>query len=107
MRDFSLDHLNEIEFEAFCYDLLKAKKFVNLNWRKGTGLSTSPADQGRDIECQRPLVDVDGSHYFETWFVECKHYKQGVPPEKIQNALAWAESERPDTLLIINIKFPF
>ncbi len=92
-------------FEQFCYDLLSEMKFINLNWRKGTGFSSSPADHGRDIECQHTHDDVDGQIYLETWFVECKHYQQGVPPDKIQGALAWATAERPDKLLIIASNF--
>ena len=37
----------------------------------------------------------------ETWFVDCKHYKRAVPPSELQNALAWAQAERPDVLLFI------
>ena len=105
MQGFSLNHLTDTEFEQFCYDLLSEMKFINLNWRKGTGLSSSPADHGRDIECQHTQDDVDGQVYLETWFVECKHYQQGVPPDKIQGALAWASAERPDKLLIIASNF--
>ncbi len=105
MRPFSLDHLSPTEFEEFCYDLLKALGFVNLNWRKGTGLSSSPSDQGRDIECQFLQKDVDGDTFLETWFVECKHYIQGVSPDKIAGALSWAQAERPDRLLIIASNF--
>jgi len=78
MRPFSLDHLSPTGFEEFCYDLLKTLVFVNFNWRKGTALSSSPSDQGRDIECQFLQKDVDGETFLETWFVECKHFKQGV-----------------------------
>ncbi len=105
MQPFSLDHLTETEFEQFCYDLLSELKFINLNWRKGTGLASSPADHGRDIECQLPHEDIDGQVYFETWFVECKHYQQGVPSDKIQGALSWASAERPDKLLFIASNF--
>ena len=105
MQNFSLDHLNETEFEEFCYDLFKSLEFTNLNWRKGTGLSSSPSDQGRDIECQLLHNEVDGRKYFETWFVECKHYKQGVPPEKLRNALNWAELKIPDKLVFIASNF--
>ena len=52
MQSFSLDHLNATQFEEFCYDLLKALNPARIDWRKGTGLSSSPSDQGRDIECQ-------------------------------------------------------
>ncbi len=105
MPEFSLNHLTDTEFEQFCYDLLFELKFINLNWRKGTGYSSSPSDRGRDIECQHMHEDIDGSVYLETWFIECKHYQQGVPPDKIQGALAWATAERPDKLLIIASNF--
>ncbi len=105
MQEFSLNHLTDTQFEQFCFDLLSEMKFINLNWRKGTGLSSSPADHGRDIECQHTHEDIDGQVYLETWFVECKHYQQGVPPDKIQGALAWATAERPDKLLIVASNF--
>ncbi len=75
MQQFSLDHLTATQFEEFCCDLLATLGFTNINWRKGTGLSSSPSDQGRDIECQYSRKDVDGETTQETWFVECKHYK--------------------------------
>jgi len=51
------------------------------------------------------VADIDETSYLETWFVECKHYKQGVPPDRIQGAISWATSERPDKLLIIASNF--
>ena len=105
MNAFSLNHLSDMDFEEFCFDLLGNLDFKNIQWRKGTGLETSPSDRGRDIECQIERIDVDGNHYLETWFVECKHYIKGVPPTHIQSALAWATAEKPDTLLIIASNF--
>lgn len=105
MTAFSLNHLSDVEFEEFCYDLLCELGFVNLNWRKGTGLSSSPSDSGRDIECQREVTEIDGNKYLEKWFVECKHYEKGIPPDKVQGALAWATAEKPDVLLIIASNF--
>lgn len=102
---FTLNELKDSEFEEFCYDLLHSMDFVNLSWRKGTGLLSSPSDQGRDIQGQLLRRDVDGSQYHEQWFIECKHYIKGVPPEKIQSALTWANSKRPDVLLIIASNF--
>src|SRR5205823_1171452 len=104
VKTFSLDHLNDTEFEEFCFDLLSAIGATELSWRKGTGHSSSPADQGRDIECVFRHKDIDG-HREEKWFAESKHYKQGVPPEKLQGALSWASAERPDVLLIIASNF--
>lgn len=105
MKNFSLNSLTDTQFEEFCFDLLVELDFKNVRWRKGTGLSTSPADRGRDIECQREQVDVDGNIEIETWFVECKHSTKGVAPEKIQGALAWASAERPNKLLLIASNF--
>lgn len=105
MKPFSLDHLTPTEFENFCFDLLGELGFTNISWRKGTGLEASPSDSGRDIECKREIIDVDGNKYFETWFIECKHYVQGVPPTKIQGVLSWATAENPDKVLIIASNF--
>ncbi len=105
MKDFSLDHLSPGEFENFCHDLLQDLGFVNLDWRKGTGLPSSPSDSGRDIEGERRITDVDGTEYAEKWFVECKHHRKGVPASELQNAISWAEAERPHKLLIIASNF--
>jgi hypothetical protein len=83
MGQFSLDHLTDVEFEQFCYDLLLELSFTNINWRKGTGLSSNPSDRGRDIECRLIVKDIDEETYLETWFIECKHYKREVPPDAI------------------------
>lgn len=99
MDGISFDGLSSSRFEEFCFDLLHASGFVNLDWRKGTGLATSPADKGRDIVCDQPRSEPDGSRHFEKWFVDCKHFKKGVPPKELQNLLAWAEADRPDVAL--------
>ena len=105
MDSLSFDGLDEAGFEEFCFDLLRALGFVNVDWRKGTGLAASPADRGRDIVCQLERADIDGTKHFETWFVDCKHYKKGVPPEKLQGLLTWGLAERPHTVLVIASNF--
>ena len=105
MKSISFDNLSPIEFEEFCFDLLQKLSFFNIDWRKGTGLKTSPSDRGRDIVFQREYPDIDGTRYFETWFVECKHHKKGLPPEELQNLLSWANAERPDGVIIIVSNF--
>lgn len=102
---FTLNDLSDTDFENLCFDVLQSLDFVNLSWRKGTGLSSSPSDQGRDIQGQLLKKDIDGSEHYERWFVECKHWVKGVPPEKIQGALSWANAERPDVLLIVASNF--
>lgn len=105
MKTISFNNLSPTEFEEFCFDLLQRLGFFNIDWRKGTGLKTSPADRGRDIVFQREYPDVDGTKYFETWFVECKHYTKGLPTKELQNLLSWANAERPDGVIIIVSNF--
>ncbi len=105
MSKLELDGLDETDFEEFCFELLHELGFVNVDWRKGTGLNSSPADSGRDIVAQWERTDVDGSKHLESWFIECKHHKRGVPPEKLQGLLSWASAERPNTALVIASNF--
>lgn len=98
-------HLSPTDFEELTYDLLKALGFVNLSWRKGSGKKGSSADQGRDIEADQHMTDIDGSEYFENYFVQCKHYTKGVPPEELQGGITWANSERPKVLLFVASNF--
>lgn len=100
-----LNNLSDGDFEELTYDLLVALGLVNVNWRRGSGCGGATADQGRDIVAQESRKSVDGSVQLETWFVQCKHYIKGVPPEKLQNALAWASAERPDFLLFVVSNF--
>lgn len=95
------DALSATAFEEFCFDLLSDTGFVNVDWRKGTPRDSSPADRGRDIVAELERRDVDGHQYSETWFVDCKHYARGVPPDALQGAIAWATAARPDVLLFI------
>src|SRR3989338_5383601 len=104
-NSLSFDRLDDTQFEEFCFDLLHELNLVNIDWRKGTGKKTSPSDRGRDIVCQEVRTDVDGSVQLETWFVDCKHFKKGVPPTELQNLLSWAEAERPQVALIITSNF--
>ena len=104
-NSLSFDHLNDTQFEEFCFDLLHELKFVNIDWRKGTGKKTSPSDRGRDIVCQEVRTDIDGSVHLETWFVDCKHFKKGIPPTELQNILSWAEAERPHVVLVAASNF--
>jgi Restriction endonuclease len=101
MPTLSFDHLSDTKFEEFGFDLLHALNFVNIDWRKGTALGSSPSDNGRDIVAQQLREDVDQTTHLETWFVDCKHYKRGVPPTELQNLLSWAEAERPDVALFL------
>lgn len=99
------DDLDDVQFEEFCFDLLRELGFLNLDWRKGTGRASSPADSGRDIEAYWEREEADGSKHIERWFVDCKNYERGIPPDKIQGLLTWAEAERPDYALVMASNF--
>ena len=105
MPNFSFNHLDSVEFENFCFDLLSEIGFINLNWRKGTGFKSSPSDKGRDLQGNIIKEEIDGNKYLEKWFFECKHYKKGIPATELSNAINWASAERPDVLLIIASNF--
>jgi len=93
--------LSATEFEQFCFDLLHRLDFKNIDWRKGAAGDASPADQGRDIQCEVHNTSPDGSVDREIWFVECKHHSKAVPPTAIEPLLSWATAERPAKALII------
>lgn len=94
--------MDSTEFEEFCYELLnEIDGFKNVDWRKGTPKNASPSDRGRDIVADTDREEIDGATHTETWFVDCKHYSSGVPPEAIQGLLTWAQAERPDVALIV------
>jgi Restriction endonuclease len=94
----TFDHLTDGEFEELVYDLLRELGFVNLSWRRGTGKQGASADQGRDIVATLMRRDPDGTEHPERWFVQCKRYERGVPPEALQAALAWSIADRPAVL---------
>lgn len=102
MEGLSFDNLDATEFEAFCFEMVRdLPGFRNVDWRKGTPKQASPADQGRDIVAEVEREDVDGAKHLETWFIDCKHYESGVPPDALQGLLAWSQSERPHVALVI------
>ena len=101
----TFEHLTDGEFEELTYDLLHALGFVNLDWRRGSGKGGATADQGRDVVGQFKQTDVDGSERFERWFVQCKRYERGVPPDALNGAVTWASAESPDVLLFVVSNF--
>ncbi|HEX3977370.1 MAG TPA: restriction endonuclease, partial [Solirubrobacteraceae bacterium] len=106
MHQLDFDGFDATDFEEFCFErLTRLPGFHNVDWRKGTPKPSSPADRGRDLVAEVDHVDVDGSRHIETWFVDCKHYDRGVPPEALQGLLAWATAERPHVALIITSGF--
>lgn len=102
MEQPSFDNLDSTAFEEFCFELIRdLPGFRNVDWRKGTPKQASPADSGRDIVTEVEREDVDGAVHVETWFIDCKHYEKGVPPDALQGLLAWAQAERPHVALFM------
>jgi hypothetical protein len=102
MQKLTFEGLDETDFEEFCFELLgELDGFSNIDWRKGTPKKASPSDSGRDIVAHVERHDVDGSKHVERWFIDCKHYDRGVPPQALQGLLAWAQAERPHVALIV------
>lgn len=101
----TFDHIDDGQFEELTYDLMVGLGFKNVNWRRGTGKGGATADQGRDIVADELRTGIDGATHVDHWFVQCKHYKSGVPPQKLNDALAWANAERPAVLLIVASDF--
>ena len=97
----TFESLSSTDFENFCYDLLVDLDFQEVDWRKGTALDASPSDRGRDIVCHLDVTELRGARVRQKWFVECKHWSKGVPPEKLQGALTWARLEKPEKLLFM------
>ena len=66
----------------------------------GAARRARPADIVADGDID---ADVDRTHGSAArhWFVDCKHYDRGVPPEALQGLLTWAQSERPHVALAI------
>ena len=101
MRQLNFEHVSNTDFEHFTFELLHDLGFVNLDWRKGTALKSSPADRGRDIVAYQDRIDIDKTHHLEKWFVDCKHFRKGVPPTELHNLLTWSDAERPDIALFV------
>ena len=98
-------HLTPSDFEEFIYELLGKMGFKNVNWRKGANSESSPADQGRDIECTHLREDPDNTQIMERWFVECKHRKLAVSARELAGLLTCAEAERPEKVVIATSGF--
>ncbi len=96
--DFSM--LDDRQFEEFCFDLLGRSGFLNLTWRQGG------PDQGRDIQGSYDAPNALVGRITETWFVQCKHYKGGVPPTPLSDAVTWADAQQPQHLLFIVSSYP-
>ncbi|MEJ5993222.1 restriction endonuclease [Pedobacter sp. Du54] len=98
-RDIQFEKLEWKDFEELCFDLLLKYHFHSLNWRQGG------ADKGRDIQAIFTVANGMIGAYQERWFVECKHYKKGVPQSEISSKVEWAEAEKADHLLILTSSY--
>lgn len=96
MIELDWEKLSAENFEHFCFDLLSAIGFVNVQWRLGG------ADRGRDLQADWYQSEPGDTVHFQKWFVECKRYlSSGVPVGELTEKIAWADACNPDYLLII------
>lgn len=91
--DINFEKITANQFEEVIFDLLLRLGFRNLVWRQGG------ADSGRDVEGIYNTVNPLIEPYSEKWFFECKLYTEGVPPEKLNSKIAWADAEKPKHLV--------
>jgi len=59
------------------------------------------ADDGRDIEATFTVNNSLIGGFDEKFFFECKRHKKGVPPEKLNSKIAWADAESPQHFVLI------
>ena len=64
-------------------------------WRQGG------ADNGRDIEAYLTVNNNFIGPYEERYFIECKKYSKGVPPNELNSKVAWADAEKPQHLIFM------
>lgn len=91
---FCWERIDDEQFEELVFKALSSINPEAITWRKGSG------DQGRDIQMIFQRQGALGEAINETYFVEVKHYKGGVPPSAFMGALSWAQAEQPQVLLI-------
>ncbi|AQU83128.1 MULTISPECIES: restriction endonuclease [unclassified Halomonas] len=82
-------------FEELCFDLLLDYGFEKLILRSGG------ADSGRDIQGEKYINDQFVGSYYESWFFECKRYKNAVNQDVLNSKISWADAEQPDHLVFI------
>lgn len=98
-NDIEFDKLDDGQFEELCFDLLQKLGFHSHVWRQGG------ADSGRAIEVRHSVHNSLVGFYEERWFVECKLYSKGVPPEQINSKMSWADAEMPQHLAIMTSSY--
>ena len=98
-NDIKFEELDDRQFEELCLDLLQKLGFHSHVWRQGG------ADSGRDIEAKYYVHNPLIGFYEERWFVECKLYSKGVPPEHLNSKVSWADAEMPQHLAIMTSSY--
>ena len=92
---FRWDAIDDEQFEELVFKVLKSANPQQIQWRK------RPGDKGRDIQVQFRRQGGIGEEIDETYFVEVKHYQEGVSSSAFEASLTWASGEQPQVLLII------
>ena len=87
--------LHPTVFENLTFDLVRADRMENVNWR------TPGADGGRDIEGELPMRDFAGHTRRFRWLIECKRYKAAVSWPTVWEKVAYADGSQADFLLLV------
>lgn len=91
---FNWPAINDSQFEELLLAIVKAKGAVRAEFRKG------PGDKGRDVQALFNNRDSIGVETQDIYFFEAKHHVAGVSPDHISGALAWAQAEIPNSLVL-------
>jgi hypothetical protein len=91
----SLHDLTPSQFENLVFDLVQSLGLSNAVWR------TPGRDRGRDIQGVWSIEDMSGYSTHQSWYIECKHFKNSVSWPKVWEKIAFAESNSADVLLFV------
>ncbi len=86
IEDIDWSLIDPEKFEKLIYFLLDSIGMKNIIWRKG-GSGVSATDGGRDLECEKHIIEEDDSIKIEKWWVEVKYRTNTLEKIKVQETL--------------------
>lgn len=98
-NDIKFEMLEWKDFEELCFDLLLKYNFHSLQWRQGG------SDGGRDIEAKYTHTNPLLGSYDEVWYIECKHYTNGLNVRQLSDKLTLASVDQLDHFLLFTSSY--